>query len=333
MVALSVLAFARSAAAFPSSRLVYMRGPGAEQCPTQDAVRKAVASRLGYDPFFPSSDKIIVARVLRQADHLTGQVELVDERGVQVGLREFSAEPDHCTDLIRAMALSISIAIDPKSAETYGQRPIDEPPESAPEEPGTAAAGKEPEPGPAREPPARFRSQTAHAASDAIVRPARLQASAGIAALAAFRTAPTLTLGGALFGALRSKAWSVALEGRGDLPLTTEQGGVPLRIATYALSAVPCFHLGVGFACAVGSLRWLSVARTEPGANDGSRPFWAFGGRFGAELSLSRSFALLGYVDLQAAPQPPQVFAVSEPLWKVPVLSADLAIAGAVHFK
>ncbi|MEO6602920.1 MAG: hypothetical protein ABIQ16_23750, partial [Polyangiaceae bacterium] len=45
--------------AFPTSRLVYARGPGAEQCPEQSVVRAAVASRLGYDPFFPSSDKTI----------------------------------------------------------------------------------------------------------------------------------------------------------------------------------------------------------------------------------------------------------------------------------
>jgi hypothetical protein len=48
--------------AFPTSRLVYERGPGVEHCPDQAAIREAVASRLGYDPFFPSSDKTIVAR-------------------------------------------------------------------------------------------------------------------------------------------------------------------------------------------------------------------------------------------------------------------------------
>ncbi len=133
MVALCVLAFASPAAAFPSTRLVYVRAQGAEQCPEQNAMRKAVSTRLGYDPFFASSDKTVIVRVLRQADHLTGQVELIDEHGVQVGLREFSAEPDHCGDLIRAMALSISIAIDPKSAETYSQGPADEPPESSSE--------------------------------------------------------------------------------------------------------------------------------------------------------------------------------------------------------
>src|SRR5436190_13499771 len=88
LAGLGVLACAGRAEAFPSTRLVYARGPGAEQCPDQAAVRKAVAVRLGYDPFFASSDKTIIARVLREPDRLKGQVELIDEHGAQVGLRE-----------------------------------------------------------------------------------------------------------------------------------------------------------------------------------------------------------------------------------------------------
>jgi hypothetical protein len=48
--------------------------------------------------------------VARQEDHLTGQVELIDEHGLQIGLREFSVAPDRCDDLVRAMALTIVTA-------------------------------------------------------------------------------------------------------------------------------------------------------------------------------------------------------------------------------
>jgi hypothetical protein len=34
-----------------SARLVYVRGPGAEDCPGEQAIRAAVGARLGYDPF------------------------------------------------------------------------------------------------------------------------------------------------------------------------------------------------------------------------------------------------------------------------------------------
>lgn len=332
LIGLCALACAGSAAAFPSTRLVYARGPGAEQCPDQAAVRKAVAARLGYDPFFPSSDKTIVARVLREPDRLKGQVELVDEHGVEVGLREFSAEPEKCDDLIRAMALSISIAIDPKSDETYSQGPPDEPaeiaekpPKSAPTPPPAPNAGSKRVPEPARTIPRPSPAEQSRA---------RVEASLGVAALGSLGTAPNPTLGATLFGALHWQAWSLALEARADLPSTGEERGVPLRTSTWAANAVPCFHLGVGFGCAVGSLRWLGATRTDGGASVGTRAFWALGGRLGAELPLSARFSLLGYFDLMAVPAAPQVRAgaAASPAWRPPALSGDLAIAAAVHF-
>jgi hypothetical protein len=331
LVALCVLAYACPATAFPSTRLVYVRAQGAEQCPEQAAMRKAVATRLGYDPFFASSDKTVIVRVLRQAGHLTGQVELINEHGVQVGLREFSAEPDHCGDLIRAMALSISIAIDPKSAETYGRGPADESPESSSEPPEPAAK----EPASAAISPPRLRAPAHDEARPVEPRAdSRWHASVGVAAIGSLGSAPQLTVGAGLFGALRWQAGSVALEGRADLPVTDQRTTVPLRTSTFVLNAVPCLHFGVGLACAVGSLRWLSATRTDAGAESGTHPYWAFGARVGAELPLNRTVGVLGYLDLMVAPQP----AGARPgpdagvIWRADVVNADLGIAAAVHF-
>jgi hypothetical protein len=331
LAALSAFAFARSVAAFPSARLVYVRGPGAEHCPDQDVVRKSVSARLGYDPFFPNSDKTIVARVVRQGERLSGHVELVDEQGVQVGLREFSADPEQCEDLIAAVALSISIAIDPQSAETYGKGPPDEPASSALAAPGRPVEANESRP--ASAPDTQVRAHRGTAPRMAMPAPPHpWTASLGLVALTTWFNPPNPILGLGLFGTVRRGAWSIGLEGRGELPVTRQQRDVETRSSTLAVSAVPCFHLGLGFACVVGSLRWLSAIRTDTGASNGPKPYWAMGGRAGAELALSQSFGLLGYLELSAAPRPPVVVAVSEPLWRPPVFSADLAIAGAVHF-
>ena len=328
-----MLAFARPASAFPSTRLVYVRGPGAEQCPDQAVVRKAVSTRLGYDPFFPNSDKTIIARVLRQADHLTAQVELIDEHQAQVGLREFSAELDHCDDLIRAVALSISIAIDPKSAETYAQGPVDEPPETSEKEPESQPEANSRESAPSPSLPARAAPREPNRAASTRAPGGSLQGAVGLAALGTWNTAPTLTLGASLFGALRWQAWSIALEGRADLPAGDREHGVPLRTSTLALNAVPCFHFGVGFACAVSSLRWLTATRTDGGADGGTHTYWALGGRAGAELPLASNWVLLGYLDGMAVPRPLRVAAASvREAWKQPVFGADLAIAAALHF-
>ena len=57
----SVIVISGRVSGFPSSRFVYARGEGAELCPDEAQVRLAVAARLGYDPFFPSAEKTIVA--------------------------------------------------------------------------------------------------------------------------------------------------------------------------------------------------------------------------------------------------------------------------------
>src|SRR5205814_5483733 len=99
--------------AFPSSRLLYSRGVGAERCPDEATMRKAVAQRLGYDPFFPTAEKTIVSRIVRDRDELRGTVELVDNHGMVRGLRDFKVGADDCAELVAAMSLAISIAIDP----------------------------------------------------------------------------------------------------------------------------------------------------------------------------------------------------------------------------
>src|SRR5437016_3679322 len=107
------LVIAESAFAFPSSRLTYSRGQGAESCPDEAAIRKAVAARLGYDPFFPSADKTIIALITREQQKLHAIVQLVDDHGLVKGLREFRTRSDKCDELIATVSLAISIAIDP----------------------------------------------------------------------------------------------------------------------------------------------------------------------------------------------------------------------------
>ena len=318
----ALLAFAlllsREAGAFPSSRLVYARGPGAESCPDQDAVRRAVSTRLGYDPFFPSSDKTIIARILRDPERLRGQVELVDEAGTQVGLREFTAKPAECEDLVRAMALAISIAIDPKSAETYGQGPPDEPaPTSEPEapEPALPAAPPIPPPKPA--------IQARPPAESPVV------ASLGLGALSVFGVLPKTTFGLTAFGALRYQAWSLALEGEVDLPRTDQS----VRSSSWAVRLVPCWHLALAFACQVTAVRQLTATGTETNANGGSSILLALGGRLGLELDLSHSFSGLLYADLLATPTPVTLKSQVSEVWTTPVLSGSLAIAAAFHFR
>ena len=50
-IVVALVLSAGSAPAAPSARLVYVRDPDAATCPDEQAVRAAVAARLGFDPF------------------------------------------------------------------------------------------------------------------------------------------------------------------------------------------------------------------------------------------------------------------------------------------
>ena len=85
---LDALASTTIAFAAPSSRLVYGRGEGAEQCPDELALRRAVAARIGYDPFFPWARVTVTAEVRRIAEKLQGRVTIIDPNGTKKGARE-----------------------------------------------------------------------------------------------------------------------------------------------------------------------------------------------------------------------------------------------------
>lgn len=131
---------ARAAHAEEKARLVYARGSGTAGCPAEIDLRLSVVARLGYDPFSPQASRVVLARIERRRAALVGVVELVNEAGLSSGRRELSAPKRRCDELARAMALSISLTIDPERAlavhppergvGAFSSLPADPPPES-----------------------------------------------------------------------------------------------------------------------------------------------------------------------------------------------------------
>jgi hypothetical protein len=315
---------------FPSSRLVYVRGPGAEACPDRNTVREAVKKRLGYDPFFPSSDKTIILRVVRDASKLRGEVELIDEHGTQVGKREFSAGQDECDQLVHAMALSISIAIDPRSAETYSQGPeSDAPAAPADNQPSTwrdseaelAPASKIEVPVPSAAIPAKPPLERPH-----------WFWSAGLGTTLQFDSTPQVALGATASAALRTGAWSLAIEGELDAPASRQEKGVELRSSGGALKLLPCGHWKLLRACEVTALRWHTATGSASGLG-GTRNSLALGARIGFELPLSTSFSALTYGDLLLTAVPVRLVSEGRDLWEMPLFSGGIGIAALVHFR
>src|SRR5262249_17972003 len=104
--------FAARVEASPSAKLVYVRGAGAESCPGEAEMRSAVARRLGYDPFFPVAAKTVVTPLAHTAAGYRAHVQIVSEDGKVRGERDLAASGDDCAELLAALALAVSIAID-----------------------------------------------------------------------------------------------------------------------------------------------------------------------------------------------------------------------------
>ena len=104
--------WASKSRATPSATLVYVREAGTNACPAESDLRKAVASRIGYDPFFPTASKTVIARISRVPSGYRGKVQIVGDDGTALGSRDFSTRGDDCSELLSALALAISIALD-----------------------------------------------------------------------------------------------------------------------------------------------------------------------------------------------------------------------------
>lgn len=111
-VALLALVWADGVGAEPVA-LRYQREAGAEGCPDEAWIRRAVASRLGADPFEPAAPVKLSARLFGAAPGLRAVLE-VQRPHQPVARRELSSAVGDCQELSGALELAIAIAIDPQ---------------------------------------------------------------------------------------------------------------------------------------------------------------------------------------------------------------------------
>ncbi len=283
-VAVSLL-FPATALARPEFRLLYIREPGTEPCPEEVELRLSVAARLGYDPFSPTAGPAVIARVSPDGELLTGSVEITDDAGVSRGRREIEASSERCDELFRALALSVSIAIDPE--RVLGG-------EDAP-----AAARASPLPSPA---PPEHEPRTVQAAPARSRAPSRFRVSIGVTGRSQLGISNTASYGGTLYG---RASWGALLFGVEALYVMSPYSSLPavpgaeLRTALFTLGPNVCYGRGPLFGCALASFGNLwaeSRGIADPAAD---RSFHAAaGGRVGFEPRLSEAVTLVTQVDL-----------------------------------
>lgn len=287
---LVVLLTARRAEASPTARLVYVRGEGGESCPDEAALAQEVAAHLGYDPFRPFAENTLYADVRKESDRYVGNIKIVDQAGVERGARTLESRSDDCRELTSSMALSMSIAIDPRSA--FGPAP--EPPPTPSEAAPIDAPVEEPPPAP---PPVIPLAEPPPPPKETIVpraRPATPRFVMGLGAYGSLGEGPSATAGARLSGEVLLSRASLGLEVRGALPSTTDlDRGGRLRTSLVGAAFVPCARMGWASACAVAFLGRMHAETTDvPHGASENFVHVAVGARLGADVPLASDLAL-----------------------------------------
>jgi hypothetical protein len=287
-----------------SSRLLYSRGPGAEACPDEPALRAAVGRLLGYDPFVVSARTTVVIGVEREGSRIRARTYL-DEGGVSRGAREFWTAATNCDELVAAVALAVSIALDPMNAEHSASSgaPPDEPSEPTRIEgadgPSSAPVAPALDPPPQSSPPADRPAAPAppHAADAGgpAARAGPVRFDLGVGGFGSVGSLPQVSGGPFVLGRARLGRWSLDLEARAEVPETTAvpSAGARERTWSWGGSIAPCFHAWAFAFCATASTNRIhaeGVGVTSPTPQDAQ--VVALGARTAAEWPVAGSVSL-----------------------------------------
>ncbi|MEP7124932.1 MAG: hypothetical protein ABJE95_28645 [Byssovorax sp.] len=218
-----------------AARLEYVRGPGAERCPGEQAFRDAVSAKVARDFFStnpPPSARLVVRLGRREAGY-SGSAELRNAAGAVTWSMVFPG-PDHppaatCASLIAALAFGVSLEVDPVDPPPVDPPPVVEPPIVKP-------------------PPAKPEAPSA---------PFRIGASPWVN----FATAPRVALGLSLGLGFRVAWFSLDLEGRWDPPASAILHGAEVGTSRFVGALVPCGHVRYFAGCLLAEVDSLRGGR------------------------------------------------------------------------
>ena len=222
--------------------LDYEPTPRLAGCPSEQAVRQALAAKLGYDPFAGSAEHHLEMRVEPSGEGIVGSFEL---RGPRSGRREIGSPESDCREVVDALVVAAAIAIDPAVLV----RGPSEPPSSS----SSPIRPAPPPPPPTTPAPTTSEPVAPPSPPDAPIPASEVAVVAGGSVLWGELPdiAPSIEAG----GRLRVGAGSLALTGLMTSTADTDaiEGGYA-KVSMLAFNLVPCGHLDAWSACLIGSL-------------------------------------------------------------------------------
>lgn len=116
-VLLGALTISAGAEAAPRKglRITWARGTGAERCVGALGLQEDVKSRLGYDAFALPSEVSVEGTVTRAPRGFRAEITVRDGEQRVMGTRQLESRETDCRSLGEAVAVAITVAIDPES--------------------------------------------------------------------------------------------------------------------------------------------------------------------------------------------------------------------------
>jgi hypothetical protein len=279
-----------------------------------------VAARLGFDPFFPWAPRTVVAEIAHTRQGFHGSVDIVDEHGLVIGERTFDSRSADCGDVMRAMALAISIAVDDFTLEDVPPPPVAAP-EPAPEPPPSVTL-------PAELPP----TDVPKPAVPAPAEQAPLLFAGTLVPALSFGTAPAPASGASIGLEVRYRRVSIGLEGRLDLPASSD---TPSARTSLALGAVvPCVRLWPALhTCAVVEIgRFDEEGIGVSQSHSDAALFAAAGVRVALEMPISDPFFVVARADALAVLTRHDVQIDGQPVFQISPIVETLGFGMGARF-
>jgi hypothetical protein len=256
------------------------------RCPDEQAFRDVVAGRLGYDPFAADAERTIHARIEGNGNSLVGTTRVLDQRGELLGTSDVEASAQDCNELVTAMAIAVSIVLDPMGAAAVSEQ---EP------EPRTAEPSESTPPPLPPQQPAEVSPAFEHTRKLALITRASLAVDGGLL--------PGLTIGPVLSLGVGLEHLSVLVDGRVDLMphAATTGSGDRLEAALYSAGPALCVSFGLGIACGnleLGAFQGRGVNVTDPRTQTSF--FAALGARAGLRVPLGKTLSFQALGELRA---------------------------------
>ena len=326
-----------------TARFVYLQGAGAEACPSEAEVARAVEERLGYDPFDERSLFLLLVTMSGADGSLRAEIEL-RQPDREPGQRELHTAAGSCDELAELLVLALSIAIDPRVAlrpapSRRGPVEVTSSTRESDEQEGGARVAAEPEPAQPvpvsdrtdLEDPAQVRTEVEPAAT-VDEPPSAVTAAVLVGGGGSLSSAPALVPLLRFGVELRWRALRVGLAGRLQLLGAMSYGGGTVSGAPSGAELWACGQLDAFFACglAVAGV-FVSNAHALPNARTIYTSYLAPGARAGAELRLTAALSLRASLDVLVPVLRTRIAVAGHTVWTMPAVSCSATLGLVLH--